>query len=228
MSDARMLNYLRECLSLDPRSEAAAILAVRRGYLAPQEPLEAQLADDGEPTDPRTQALEHLQSLRQRFWSAPVGELQRRLEALAKVPFADVATAAARLREVVAQRETLRQLQHDPRIHPAFMKALAEIVIAAPTKANRLREQQLRWMRPEQNPGFQSALTAMRNTAQLLQHSYPAVFALEEGWLTEILTYDPIEETLNVSAYNLLGLGMVVIAVVALVGTVQIVVWIFS
>ena len=221
--------YLQEVLALDPRTDAEAILRRRREFLQPPEVVLAELTEeDSADGDLRTRLLQRLGAVRQAFWRLDADELAERLSSLQRAAHAEIATAADRLRQVAAQREAILRLSTDPVLHPAFVKALREILIAPAAEANRLREREHRHMRPEQNEHYRSAWSAVQGTARVIRSRYPHVFALEEAWLTELIEYNPVEETADESANVRFGLAVLVGFVVTLAAIVGIVDWIFS
>jgi hypothetical protein len=229
MAELRETAYLQQVLALDPRADAALLVLRRREYLRPAAIIAAEFADDcGNNDDIRAQTLKRLNSVRRAFWRLGDDELVRQLSMLEHVPFADVAVAATRLQEVGRQRKAFQRFAAEPDIHPAFTKALCEILIAPVGEANRLREREHRSMRPEQTEHYASARWAVQQTAHVIRTRYPELFALEEAWLTELLEYNPIDETKHESANTLFGLAVLGVLGVTLLLIVGIVSWIFS
>jgi hypothetical protein len=229
MNDARQAAYLEQVLSLDPRTEAAEALRLRREFLQPTDVFQAELAggeDDGAAS--RSHAADRLRRVRRAFWKLGDEELFRELDFLQSAPHVELATAADRLRRVATQREAIRRLSGESAAHPVFMKSFTNILVAPMAEANRLREWEHRCMRPEQNEHYESAQTGVQETARLIRRKYPDVFALEEAWLTELLEYNPLDETEDETAQGQLGLlvaGLFVFTVFIVIG---IVAWIFS
>ena len=230
MNDSRESAYLQHVLALDPQSESEAILQRRRDFLQPADVVVAELAHDdlggGELPggDLRTQMLHRLNGVRREFWSLPPELLERELSSLLSVAHPETTAAARRLRQVAGQRETIDRLLKEPSVHPAFVRSLAAVLVAPPAEANRLREREHRWMRPEQNPQFDTSRRAIQGTANFVRVNYPQVFLLEEAWLTELLEYNPVEETEDESGNTLFGflmlagLGATLFIIVAIIG----------
>ena len=229
MNDARGLAYLQEVLALDPAESAAELLSRRREFLQPEEVVQAEFADGAEgTTDFRTRLLLQLAALRRDFWLFRPAELKRRIEALESANHPEIAPAAARLAQVAAQRDSLFQLRAVPAAHPAFVLAFSQILIAPNAEANRLREREQAAMRPEQNPQYEGARHAIQVTARMVAQYYPALFELEEGWLTELIEYNPVEETRDSNTNALLGLSLLVLVGGTLFTIVILLMWVFS
>lgn len=228
MDEAAIATYLREVLALDPRDDAEQILAIRHSFLRPDGVVSAVLADDSEPDDVRSRLLARLNAIRRDFWQLSDAELAQRLTALQQVSQPEIVAAAARLQQVAQLRGDLRALAADRETHPTFVRALGQILIAPAAEANSLREHEQSWMRPEQNPEFLTARYVIFRTLQRMRDQYPRLFALEEAWLTELLQFDPIEETENHAALTVAGLAIIVSALVALVACVILVARIFA
>lgn len=229
MNEAYQQDYLQKVLALDPRSMAEVILRQRREFLQLGDVFVAEFADDvGDDIDLRTRMLQRLNEVRREFWILDAKQLTLQLSCLQSVDHVETRTAAARLQQVAVHRDSIRTLLTEPNVHPSFAKALARILVASPAEANRLREAEHRWMRPEQNARFEVARRAVQGTAHFIQANYPGVFELEEAWLTELLDYDPREELVNESGNVLLGLLMLAGAGLTLFTVVGIVAWIFS
>lgn len=224
MTETRTREYLQQVLTLDPQGDAADIVRLRRNYLAGADWIEADLADD---VDPRTQSLLQLNKVRQSFWRLPVNDLIAQLNVLVRSPYPDVVSAALRLAQVAQQRDALRALGQHPHVHPEFIKALAVIFVAPPAEANRLRERELSWMRPEQNQHFDTARRGVQGTANVIRTTFPGVFALESAWLTEILEYRPSDEMLNQDSNWLFGVGAMMLCVGTIAAIVLIIKGIF-
>jgi len=234
VSETRQRDYLRQVLALDPRSEAEVIMRWRREFLQPTDVLTAELADE----DPdnrqaaeqsfQTRILKQLGDLRQDFWTLDDDQLVGRLSTLRAVPHLETAAATKRLQQVSSQRAAIRELQADPAVHPAFVTALATILVAPQAEANRLRDRELSWMRPEQNEHYEASRRAIQGTVSVIQSRYPQLFNLEEGWLTEVLEYDPTDETENEPAASLFGFLILFGFGVTVYVLIKCVLWIFS
>jgi hypothetical protein len=221
MIDTRTQDYLQQVLNLDAHEDAKAILRLRQSYLAGNDWIEAEIADD---VDPRVHALVQLNKVRERFWHLSPDELTKHLTLLARSTFPDVASAATRLVHVAQQREALRSLAQHPQAHPQFLKALAAILLASPAEANRLRERELNWMRPEHNPSFVAAMHSVQGTVHAIRAQFPSVFALESSWFTEILEYSPHDEVQNDGSLSLFGICVLMMfagTIVAILYTIQ-------
>ena len=194
MSDSRESRYLENVLALDPQDDAAQILQLRREFVQPAEVVMAEIAyDDG--TTLRARMQRRINELRQEFWRLDDAALQSRLEVIERAAGPETAIAAARLREVAQQRHDLQKLRNHHWSDDRFVDILMQIVIATPAEANRLREREYRWMRPPVDGGrYESARRAIQGTTRLIREQYPAVFGLEETWLTEVLEYNPVDE----------------------------------
>jgi hypothetical protein len=228
MSDALAVRYLQNVLTLGPNDDAETIVRRRREYVHSTDVFVADLADDGaEQVDLGTVFMRQLLAIRRDFWTLQDVDLAGRLSALRNVNHVATATAATRLGQVAAQRDAIRQLPAQPGVHPAFVRSFAEVLIAPASDANQLREREHRFMRPEQNPNYEVSRRAIQGTAHLIRQHHPALFALEEAWLTELLEYNPIEETEHESANQvlgcamLIGLGLTLLAILGIIG------WIF-
>ncbi|MEQ8785232.1 MAG: hypothetical protein RIC55_03000 [Pirellulaceae bacterium] len=229
MSESGREAYLQHVLSLDARTEPEAALQMRREHLQPAGVIQAELAEgDDDDAAPRARMLVRLQNVRRDFWRLGDETLSRELAALQNAAHVDVATAAARLRQAADQRQAVKDLTAEAAAHPVFMKALTEILVAPASEANRLREREHRCMRPEQNEHYETARRGVQDTARLIRNKYPGVFALEEAWLSELLQYNPLDETEDEAGYMQVGLaagGLFVLIVFVVIG---IVAWIFS
>jgi hypothetical protein len=229
MSDSRGRAFLQKALALDPTESAPELLAARREFLHPDEVVQAEFAGGTLGTsDFRTRQLLQLATVRRNFWTFHAWELKRRLEDLQAANHPEIAPAVARLTQVATQRETLFQLHKVPAAHPAFVLALSQILIAPAAEANRLRERELSYMRPEQNPQYEGARQAVQVTARMIAQYYPALFELEEGWLTEILEYNPKEETRDSDSNAILGLSVLALGAGTVVAFIMILMWVFS
>ena len=229
MSDSRQRDYLRGVLALDPGSEAELILRRRREFLEPSDVIMAESVEDpSDDVDLRTRMRNRLNDLRRDFWNISDEQLAQRLPALQRVEHAETVAAAARLQQVAEHRQSLHRLYAEPGVQPAFVRALAEILIAPQAEANRLREREHRAMRPDQNKQYETAWRAAQTTARVIRSRYPQVFSLEEAWLTELIEYNPIKETENETANVIYGLMMLAGIGLTLYTSVRLVIWIFS
>ena len=229
MSETLQRDYLRQILALDPGTEAEAILGRRREFLEPSDVIMAEsVEDESDDVDLRTRMRNRLNELRRDFWSISDDELAQRLPALQGVEHAETVAAAARLQQVAEHRQSLHRLHAEPGVQSAFVKALAEILIAPQAEANRLREREHRAMRPDQNKQYETAWRAAQSTARLIRSRYPTLFKLEEAWLNELLEYNPIEETENETANVIYGLMVLAGIGLTLYISVRLVIWIFS
>ena len=105
---------------------------------------------------------------------------------------------------------------------------MIHIVLKTPAEANRLREREYRWMRPPVDGGrYESARRAIQGTTRLIREQYPAVFGLEETWLTEVLEYNPVDEQKNETSDSALGCGFLIGIGLVIFTIYQIVSWIF-
>lgn len=209
MSDATASDYLARQFELDPLQDAALMLQRRRWRLDEGAVLLAEVVDQQrEPVDDRTRLRQQLNKLRRDFWTLPAEELTHQLHTIRQAGFAETATAAAHLARVVKQRDAVRQIQTDQRLHPSFAQALARIVTAPAAEANQLREREHRWMRPEQNASWHKAQLAIQRSVRLIRTHYPGVYALEDAWFGELLQYNPAEEKDNDAVDSLVGLLM--------------------
>lgn len=213
--------YLQDMLNMQPRIEADAMLARRRYYLASRDlPQGTVLAVEGAEQASRPQMLQSLADIRNQFWSLPAFAMHQDLKRLAAATYPDVATAAARLLAVSAQRESFHQLAHDNQVHPAFVETLQKIVVSTPMQANPLREQQLGFIRPNQNPSYQAAQQAIQTAIRRLMQQYPGIYALEQTWLNELYNYDPewdIDHEDDVTNFDAIS-GLIVLAVIPVCG----------
>ena len=227
MNETLQRDYLQQVLVLDARSQAEEILRRRREFLQSEDVIVAALSgDDDDAADLRTRLLERLYEVRRDFWRIDVRELSWRLNALRSVSQAETAAAATRLQQVAAHHDAFRQLLAAPNLNQSFVQALAAILVASASEANRLREREHSRMRPERSPDFRAALLAIQGTVRFIQLNHPDVFEMEETWLTELLEYDPNQEVDG--HVSLFGLLMLAGCGLTLLTNIVIVVWVFS
>ena len=225
--DSRASRYLQNVLALDPQDNAAGMLQLRRDFLEPAEIVMAETADDDGKTF-RTRMQRRVNELRRHFWRLENEDLHRRLEMLERAATPETAIAAARLKEVARQRDDLRKLRVHHWSDDRFVDILMKILIAPPVEANRLREREYRWMRTPVDSGrYESARLAIQGTTRLIRAQYPAIFELEETWLTEILEYNPVDEQKNETSDTVLGCGVLLGIALVIFTIYQIVTWIF-
>jgi hypothetical protein len=205
MSETREAVYLRQVLALDPQSDAAEMLRLRRDYLQPSDVVMAHIIDDDD-VDLRLRMLRLLADVRLEFWTMPADHLLRQLAALTSSGHAETAAAATRLLQIAQQRASLIKLRSDTRAHRAFVDTLTQVLLSTASEANRQREREQRWMRPSTNANYKRARYAIQATVRVIQANYPEVFALEEAWLSELLEYNPEAEVESEGAQQAFGL----------------------
>jgi hypothetical protein len=228
MSDPAGAAYLREVLDLDADDSAAEIIRRRSQFLRGEPSiLEAEAATEVQ-CDLETLLRRRLRTLRQQFWTLPAEDLSRQLDQLQQVKHPATATAARHLARVVPHREALALLRWHPEANQKFIEAFQRVLVAPAAEASAVREQQLCWMRPEQNPSYAHAQVAIHTTVRMIQRDSAELFALESGWLTELLQFNPTEEQENESANQAVGCGVLLMAVGTLALIQQMVRWIFS
>ncbi|QEG43832.1 hypothetical protein UC8_58890 [Roseimaritima ulvae] len=223
MSDTadKAREYLQGMLHMQPSIEANEMLSRRRQFLASRELAEGEiLAVEVAEESSRPTMLQSLADIRKQFWTLPAHGMYQQLKQLAAAPYPDVATAAKRLLAVSTQRAAFHQLASDQQVHPAFAQVLRKIAVSTPAQANPLREQQLGFLRPNKNPHYQAAQTAIQSAIRRLMRQYPGIYALEQTWLNELYNYDPqwdIERDDDVNNFDVIS-GLIVLAVLPICG----------
>lgn len=201
------VKFLERVCALNPLENAEDILDLRQQFLEADDIAIAEIVTDRSLEDYQS-AREVLRSAREEVWHGNQGELGMRLTQLQNCKFAAVATEAGRLKRVLGIRAKLAELGERDFTNNYFYKEFCKVLIAPPGEANKIREAQLGWMRPENNPGFGNAITQIKaNVAGILQHA-PEVYALERGWLNEILSFDANLEREDEGTNTFIGLAI--------------------
>lgn len=227
MVDDPRTAYLRRVLSLDPRDAADDIIAARNAFLRPDAVIVAATVHEDTLSDRRDWLHTRLASIRRDFWQLSEEHLTQQLTWLLQSGQPEIVAPAARLGQVAQHRAAIAALIADPYAHPTFVKAFSQILVSSAAEANRLREREHGWMRPEQNLQYQAAKTSIQHTIQRIRQQHPQLFAIEEAWLSEMLQFNPSEETENHFAMAVLGAGMLLSVGFTILAMIALVLWIF-
>ena len=228
MASAETREYLRTVLSLDVDVSADTIIRRRAEFLQGEPALlEAEAAGDDD-CELETIFRRRLRQLRGEFWNLPTEKLNQQLEQLQQVKHPPTVTAARHLARVAPHREALARLNSQPKANHVFLDALKRVLIAPAAEASAVREKQLGWMRPEQNAYHARARLAIQQTIKIIRRESPEVFELEANWLTELAQFNPVEEKENDLADQVVGVGLLVMAIGTIYVIYCIVLWIFS
>jgi hypothetical protein len=207
LPDEHQVAFLRNMLAANPQDDARKILRQRAMYLENPDIVLAEVIDD-ESYDPRVRAQMMLNEVRDEFWTMDQQRLYFKLRLLSQSGFADIVAATRKLEALAAQRESLMGLPQSYVLDLNFYTAFCRVLTASPAEANQIREQQLRWMRPENNPAYLTANHAIKHTAGIICNLLPAVYQIEASWLNEILDFDPAHEMEDQSYHSMLGFGL--------------------
>lgn len=220
-SKSSELAYLREMFGHELANDAGQLLVRRRTFLNPD--LVIATSNEVADAEDRSQQLAKLQMLRQQFWQLDESQLMGQLQQLSQVPHAEIVVESRRLLAVAQTRPLLAQLPGDPFVDTRFARILVGILLAPASEASRLRARDFSWMRPELNPHYQKAAQQMKLGASMIQQRYPAIFALEDAWLMEILEYNPVTETNDNASDSVFVLIFLVMFVAAIAGVIAII-----
>jgi hypothetical protein len=210
--------FLLNVLEANPGTDSVDVLT-RRAEMLEDGVATAELVNEFESVD-HTSMLSELSALRSKFWNLEQSHIQQRLNALSKTKFADVNHAAKKLNKVAGQLDSIKSLKTHKKVEEKFFRAFCDVLVSNPRAANTIRETQLRWMRPEKNPGYKKANKSIKKTAYAIKESAQKVYYLEKAWLDEILEFDPKKEIEDESQNILIGAGLIVIAVALVMLTV--------
>jgi hypothetical protein len=124
----------------------------------------------------RRNVLDQLESVRSRFWTMPIDELNNQLQALDSRGFVDLEAAIARLRVVAAHRDRFPAFSQRPGFDGDFFSALKEVLVRSSRDTAVLREQILSI--------FRNRLRRKRSRLMvaLLKTEMPAIYELEADW----------------------------------------------
>jgi len=140
----------------------------------------------------------------------------------------DISASATRLQDVMAVRDKIMKLAREPFTSEHFFKEFCRTLVSSPSTANEIRESQLRWMRPENNPAYYNAMVAIKANAAGIRDHAPEIFELESNWLNEILEFDSNVELEDEGSNTLLGCALMITIVFLLGALGKVGAWIFG
>lgn len=228
MADSQQRAFLTLALSFNPYDEPGRILNQCRKFTqcGPDEVLIEVVGDSTD--DPYASAQYQLKNLRARFWVNSVVQRSQQIQLLESSTFPDIRAQAKRLGLVASRFDKLRSLERQVFMNEKFFREFCKVLVSSPSEANRVREAQLRWMRPVNNEGYIAATEAIQTSANLIRIHAPEVFQLERAWLNELLEFEPQSELVDESANSVIGWMFIVMAFALIVAMVNTVIAIFE
>ena len=196
MDERALATYMNDVLKLDPIGEAESIVAARAAFVDPSVivALEASI----NPLDrqqERAAVRWHLQELRRVFWQIDDADLERRLTWLARKRLPETASQLERMRQAAAHRPAMRTLIAERQIPFSFLASFGNVLIAPAREANLWRERIFSAMRPERNIYYPQAQSVTKNAVLTIRSRFPYLYAMEDGWLNEILEFKDGDST---------------------------------
>ncbi|MCA9234208.1 MAG: hypothetical protein KDA44_01970 [Planctomycetales bacterium] len=173
--------YLVRMLQLHPAAASDEIIAIRSRALGltPKSQPATRAGDD--PATRRAAALEKLQQIRQKCWSAPPEQLVAQLDALRADDLPDVRAASHRLRVLARNRRHLPRLVEQKGFDGEFFVALKQVLAGSPRETNVTREQMVARFRSG------DLRKRGRRMIALLKRETPELYELESAWFESLL-----------------------------------------
>ncbi|MEM6692201.1 MAG: hypothetical protein AAF664_22420 [Planctomycetota bacterium] len=174
--------YLKAVLEKNPIWQSDEILELRRKALRLKPAVRLKKASDSQSKDyQQRDAMRRAVELIQReFWSMPLNELQRRLEAIDTRRAPDQAPVIKRLRTTASCRGEFPKMAKMPSMHLGLFRAFKTAVVLPPADAGYVREQFLRSINDRKE------FKQIKRSIASLEKQYPMLYALERDWFQNI------------------------------------------
>lgn len=179
-TDKAALEHAARCLRLNPMWQAGEVLESRAGLLGLVDRRAEEQARATRQAEKKNALREQLLKVRAAIWTAPLPQLQKKLDSLPVGSDPDLKPVADRLRVLVATRARLPQLTQDPDFNGDFFECFKQILTGSPRASAAVRERVL--------TSFDDRRLAQRGRRmiELLRRETPEVCALEDAWLTRL------------------------------------------
>jgi hypothetical protein len=178
--------YFSRMLQMNPLSDPAGVLALRRTALGlPAAVREEQGGSLMASAEQRAAALAELDRLRREFWTLPLEQLQRALEAINVKRLPDLRPLVTRLRTVAACRGEFPRLAASAGNCLPLFHAFKTAVVLPPGEAGPHKDQFIRTVRDRQQ------IKAVRQLVERIRSDYPVLFQLEKDWFETLLKLKP-------------------------------------
>jgi hypothetical protein len=177
-------SYLKRQLSLDPRTSAERIIALRASQFAIEPTARATKRQRLQTAEDVESARQAIGSIRQGFWSFPIEELQSRLDAIDLEPYPELVHVVEQLKRAASCRHEFDKLAsrlgHDLKL----FQCLKQAVTLPPRDVAGMREAIMRNILSGDNSTEPAAL--------IIRKEYPNIYALYPEWIDEILQRNPL------------------------------------